>query len=113
MGFFSSIVNSITHNPIVSAATGIVGSLFNGGNDNKNNNDDMRNMINDQIKSYKQQTELTNQELNRTRSEQDATKRAIQVKQIRALRNNYRAAGAGLLGVGQPASGDTSIKLGG
>lgn len=69
--------------------------------------------INDQIKAYKDQTELTKQQLNQTKNEEVAQKRRIEEKQIRALRRNYRSQGAGLLGVGAPASQDMSSNLGG
>ncbi len=51
------------------------------------------NLINDQIKAYKNQTELTEKQINATRAEKDAQKRLINEKQIRSLRNNYRPAG--------------------
>ncbi len=58
--------------------------------------DDIRNQkyaINDQIKAYKDQTALTQQEINTARNEQDVQKRKINEKQIRSLRNNFRPAG--------------------
>lgn len=83
----------------------ILGAITGGGG-----NDDMRRMMNEQMKAYKNQTELTRKELERTRGEADAQKRRIQEKQIRALRRNYRP--QGLLGVGEPASSDMSSSLG-
>lgn len=43
-------------------------------------------MLNDQIKSYQEQTELSKQEMNRAKDSQDAEKRRIQEKQIKAVR---------------------------
>ena len=69
-------------------------------------------MMNDQIKAYKDQSELTRNELNATRGAQDVEKRRIQEKQIRTLRRNYRP--AGILGAGNTSSeADVSSKLGG
>jgi hypothetical protein len=53
--------------------------------------------INDQIKAYKQQSELSNSELQKVQAEKDVQKRKINEKQIRALRSQYRPAGAGFL----------------
>ncbi len=74
---------------------------------------EQRHMITDQINAYKEQTELTRQQLNQARQETEAEKRRVQEKQIRTLRRNYRAAGASLLGQGQPAASDMNSKLGG
>jgi len=64
--------------------------------------------MNDQLKAYRDQTELTRNEINRKQGEQIAEKRRIEEKQIRSLRRNYRA--PGFLGQGQS---DMSSKLGG
>ena len=74
---------------------------------------EQRNMVNDQIKAYQDQTALTRQQLDEARSATQAEKRRVEEKQIRALRRNYRSQGAGLLGVGSPASQDMNSKLGG
>ena len=54
------------------------------------------NMANEQIKAYKDQTELAAKQLEETRAQKDVEKRRINEKQIRSLRNNYRPSG-GLL----------------
>jgi len=69
-------------------------------------------MINQQIKSYKDQTELTRKELANKRNETLAEKRRIEEKTIRGLRRNYRSPG-GMLGQGSPAASDMSSQLGG
>ena len=50
-------------------------------------------MMNDQVKAYKEQTEITRNEIARKKGEEVAEKRRIEEKQIRSLRRNYRAAG--------------------
>jgi hypothetical protein len=74
---------------------------------------EQRSMINAQMRAYKEQTELAKKQLEEARAQTDAEKRRVNEKQIRTLRRNYRAQGAGLLGVGQSASEDTNSKLGG
>lgn len=84
--------------------------------DNKKNRQaeaEQRYMINAQMKAYRDQTELAKKQLDEARTQTDNEKRRINEKQIRTLRRNYRAQGAGLLGVGQSASEDTTSKLGG
>lgn len=67
--------------------------------------------VNDQIKAYKEQTELTRKEIEAKRGEAAAEKRRVDQKQIRQLRRNY---GTGtLLGSSTPASPDMNNKLGG
>jgi len=69
-------------------------------------------MMNDQVKAYKEQSELTRTELNKAKDAQNVEQRRIQEKQIRTLRRNYRP--AGILGQGQQSSqADVSTKLGG
>lgn len=69
-------------------------------------------MMNEQVKAYKDQTELTRQELNKTKDAQNVEQRRIQEKQIRSLRRSYRP--AGILGTGQgTGQADMSAKLGG
>jgi hypothetical protein len=72
---------------------------------------DQRYMIQDQMKAYKDQAELTRQEIDRKRSEGAAEKRRVEEKQIRGLRRNYRP--AGLLGSGASPTSDTTTQLGG
>lgn len=66
-----------------------------------------------QMAAYKQQTALTQQQLNNTRNQEIAEKRQVEQKQIRALRGTYRPAGTGLLGVGAQPNQDMSSNLGG
>jgi len=72
---------------------------------------DARYAINDQIKAYKDQSNLAREELNKARATEEVQKRRIQEKQIRSLRRNYRP--AGMLGVGAQPSGDVNQNLGG
>lgn len=67
--------------------------------------------INDQIKAYRTQTELSRQEVAAKKDEQVAEKRRIEEKQVRALRRNYRA--SGFLGSASTTQPDMSSKLGG
>ena len=67
--------------------------------------------MNEQMRAYKQQSELTRQEIDRKRNEENAEKRRIEEKQIRSLRRNYRP--AGLLGTGTVTEPDMNTKLGG
>ena len=71
---------------------------------------EMQDLMEQQMRAYREQTELTREEINRKRNEQASEKRRIQEKQIRSLRRNYRP--AGMLGVGAPASEDMSSQLG-
>jgi hypothetical protein len=79
----------------------------------RQNDRDQRDMVNAQIKAYQDQTAMARQQLDEARAATDAEKRRVNEKQIRALRRNYRAQGAGMLGVGQPANQDMDAKLGG
>jgi hypothetical protein len=72
---------------------------------------DQRYMMQDQMKAYKDQTELTRQEIDRKRAEGAAEKRRVEEKQIRSLRRNYRP--QGLLGSGASPTADTTTQLGG
>jgi len=47
--------------------------------------------INQQMKAYKEQSEITRDELNAKRNEVASEKRRVEEKQIRNLRRNYRA----------------------
>ena len=70
--------------------------------------------INQQMKAYKDQTELTRQQIDAVRNEKDAQKRRINEKQIRALRRNYSGAStAGFLGSQSTDQPGMSSKLGG
>jgi hypothetical protein len=70
-----------------------------------------RRAVNEQIKSYREQTEITRKELAAKKDEQAAEKRRIEEKQIRALRRNYTA--QGFLGTQPSGQADMSSKLGG
>lgn len=78
----------------------------------EDNDDDSRRELNEQIRAYKEQTELTREELRHKQEETRAEKRRVEEKQIRALRNNYRA--KGFLGGGGDniAAPGTTDKLG-
>lgn len=52
-----------------------------------------QNAMNEQIKSYKDQTALSQKMLADTQAQKDVERRRINEKQIRALRNSYRAPG--------------------
>src|ERR1017187_7286974 len=82
----------------------------------RENDRDQRDMVNAQMKAYKDQTELTREQLNKTQAATDAEKRRVEEKQIRSMRRNYRAPNAGMsgmLGTGEPATGDMNNNLGG
>lgn len=66
--------------------------------------------INDQVKYYKEQTELTRKEINEKRNQINAEKRRVQEKQVRALRRNY--SGRGFLGSGESSESGMNAKLG-
>ena len=70
-------------------------------------------MVQDQIKAYQDQTALAKQQLDEARDATNIQKRRVEEKQIRSLRRNYRAAGAGMLGVGASDTPDMNQKLGG
>lgn len=86
----------------------------------RESSDDKRNeqyAINDQIKAYKAQTDLSNQLLQQNQQQQDVLKRQVNEKQIRALRNNFRAPGGYSANYGATATplgqeGNTNNKLG-
>lgn len=87
------------------------GSLFNKitGRPNADERRTQQYALNDQVKAYKDQTALTQQQINETRAQQDVTKRQINEKQIRALRNNYRPAGGFLNNQGGAAPAPGSL----
>ena len=67
-----------------------------------------------QVQSYKDQTELTRQEIATKKGEEAVEKRRVEEKQIRSLRRNYSA--RGFLGSGQAPDNSQpgmSDKLGG
>lgn len=67
--------------------------------------------MNAQIRAYQQQTEITKKELAAKKDQEDAEKRRIEEKQIRALRRNNRA--QGFLGTTQEQQPGITEKLGG
>lgn len=68
-------------------------------------------LMNDQIKAYKDQTDLARQELNEKRDQVAAEKRRVNEKQIRSLRRNYSS--PGFLGGSDSSQPDMTSKLGG
>lgn len=74
--------------------------------------------VKSQMEAYKEQTQLTRDEINRKRGEEKAEKRRVEEKQIRNLRRNYST--RGLLNYqnqqassgAAPAQADVSNKLG-
>lgn len=71
-----------------------------------------QNAVNDQIKAYREQTEITKSEIARKKNEEVAEKRRIEEKQIRSLRRNR---GSSLLGTQPTNDNDAGMttKLGG
>jgi hypothetical protein len=67
--------------------------------------------MNEQIRAYREQTELTRSEIARKKGEELAEKRRINEKQIRSLRRNFRT--QGLMGVSDSGMADMSNELGG
>lgn len=67
--------------------------------------------MNDQIKAYKDQTELTRKELASKKDQAISEKRRVEEKQIRALRRNYRS--QGFLGGEASTQTDMNNQLGG
>jgi|SRR5580698_6316221 hypothetical protein len=70
-------------------------------------------LMKEQMRAYKEQTEITKNEINRAKDEQLVEKRRIQEKQIRALRG--KSSSRGFLGTTSPEASTpgTSSKLGG
>ncbi len=54
---------------------------------------DQQSLINEQIKAYKDQTEIAAKELAAVKEQKDVEKRRINEKQIRSLRGSYRSPG--------------------
>lgn len=76
---------------------------------------DMRYQVQDQMKAYKDQMEITKQEIERKRGEEKAEKRRIEEKQIRALRGRLRTPGimgGQAVGSGATPAAGTTNKLG-
>lgn len=67
--------------------------------------------INAQINFYKQQTDISNSAVARSRAEQLNEKHRIEEKKIRSLRHNFRPAGF-MNSEGGASGGDMSDKLG-
>lgn len=68
-------------------------------------------LMNEQMKAYKDQTELTRQAINEKRNAEQIEKRRIEEKQIRSLRRNYSS--QGFLGGNTPTQPDMTSDLGG
>jgi hypothetical protein len=88
----------------------IVGNLFDELTGEKSRQAQQQ-MMNEQMKAYKEQTELTRQSLNEKRNAEQVQKRRIEEKQIRALRRNYSS--QGFLGGSGSSQPDMNSKLGG
>ena len=80
---------------VADTAEGGLGWAFGKNEYNKSQSsmNDINKGFSDQIKAYKEQTELSQKELDKVRGAQEVEKRRINEKQIRALRNNYRPSG--------------------
>lgn len=72
---------------------------------------DQQRMLNEQVKAYREQSEITRQEISRKQGEQEAAKRRINESQIRSLRRNIKA--QGFLGSQATDQSDMNNKLGG
>lgn len=68
------------------------------------------NEVNAQVKAYKDQTEITRQEMATKSAETANEKRRVEEKQIRSLRNNYRA--QSFLGAQDSSQSGMTNKLG-
>jgi len=103
------VFNKYGGNQSTNFAGGIVNKMT--GNPSAKDKRAQQQSMNDQIKAYRDQSELAQQQINEAKSSQDIEKRRIQEKQIRSLRRSYRP--AGILGQGAPAADDVSNQLGG
>lgn len=90
MGFFDGLVTTVRD------VADFAGSLV--GIPTREDRDKANRMMNDQIRAYREQTELSKKELDRLSKEKATEKRRIEEKQIRALRT--RSSSRGLLGGG-------------
>lgn len=105
MSFWDDILGGLGFDQV----EGAVGKMF--GLPSADEKRRQQQMMQQQIDAYKQQTELTRQQVANAQNAQDAQQRMINEKQIRNLRRSYRP--AGILGTGQPAAPDVSSQLGG
>ena len=69
---------------------------------------DAQRLMNEQMKAYRQQTEITRQEIARKRDSEAVEKRRVEEKQIRSLRRNYRS--QSLMGTADMGQADMSPK---
>ena len=102
MSFFDSVGEWVgdTFGGIYHAATGTM---------NAQEQREQANLVNEQMKAYRDQTEITRAEINRVQGEQKVEKRRIEEKQIRSLRNNYRSSGLMSYAQNQPGAVDTKL----
>lgn len=70
------------------------------------------NMVNEQIKAYKDQTALSQQQLDETRAQKDVVRRQINEKQIRSLRNSSGTNRGGFLNQGTTNASNPPSTLG-
>ncbi len=100
MSFFKSLGHALTgglayaHKKVRDPIEGLANKLT--GNKSAAEKRGEASLINEQIKSYKDQTAMAQKEIDAARAEKDVQKRKVNEKQIRSLRNSYRPAG-GLL----------------
>lgn len=66
---------------------------------------DSARMVNDQIKAYKEQTEITRQGIAEAKAQRDIERRRVEEKQIRGLRGRSRASGL----INQASPSNTSL----
>lgn len=81
---------------VVDTAEGGLAWAFGKNKANKDSDKQMKEqnrLINEQIQAYKDQTALTQKELNDLKAQKDVERRRIDEKQIRSLRGQYRPAG--------------------
>lgn len=65
--------------------------------------------INDQIQAYKDQTAITQKQIDSVKAEKDAEKRKINEKQIRSLRSSNRSSSGFLNSSGAPSSSNAGL----
>ena len=111
MGFLDRVERAIGGG--LASATDVASDLYHSvtGTPTADEKRNTQKAMNDQIKAYRDQTELTRNELNRVANETQIEKRRVQEKQIRSLRGQYRA--KSLLGGSSAGQDDLSNKLGG
>lgn len=103
-GVIGGIGGFLVGGPGGAAAGYAIGSSLTSNNDGPD--------YNEQIKAYREQTELTREEIKKKQSSLDADKRRVEEKQIRALRNNYRPRGILSSQNGAAPASGVSDKLG-